>query len=307
MEKQLLIKLAKEPDTVSINKAYSDFLDILSSALDDLNQNLKYLTPDKTKIFPIGESANNTFIDEIGTDIDILIAINDPQLELSNNALKDFYKEIKRKKNKRNKENIAIKTRETSQEIIMGLFKELIGYFSSTTRLMINNLGIKIFAIQEMGYNFQIRIATVDTQNENYIFKIWNPIDYNTNDFDVFEYSEKLEEKDILTKGNLFKLIRIIKSLRKSLILNKQISPNLINRYGVELLCYNIPNDLLYGEDIYTVLTKSINYLSNIPYSNLTNFDQKTPIDKFSLVNINATKIIVFIDKIKKLAFKKQS
>lgn len=304
MEKKLLLNLAKEPDNKSIKKAYADFIDILSSALDDLNQKLKYLSPDKTKIFPIGESTTNTFIDEIGTEIDIMIAINDPQLELSNNALKDAYQQIRRKNSKKNKELIAIKTNNTSQEIIVELFKELINYFSSTTRLIITKDGIKIFALQEFGFNYLIRLSTFDKSNEEYNFKIWDAVSYTFQEINLFEYTEKLEEKNLITKGNLFKIIRIFKSLRKSLILNRQISPNLLNKYAVELLCYNIPNDLLEGNDIYVVLSKSINYLNNVPYNFLTNFDDKSAIDKFIFGTINPVRVITFIEKIKKLAYK---
>ena len=303
MEKKLLLNLAKEPDTKAIKKAYADFIDILSSALDDLNQRLKYLSPEKTKIFPIGESTTNTFIDEIGTEIDIMLAINDPQLELANNALKDANKQIKRKKSKKNKELIAIKTNNTSQEITIELFKELINYFSPTTRLIITKDGIKIFALQELGFNFLIRLSTFDKNDEEFIFKIWNPIAYTTQEINLFEYTEKLEEKNLITKDNLFKIIRIFKSLRKSLILNRQMSPNLLNKYAIELLCYNIPNELLEGSDIFVVLAKSINYLSNVPYNALTNFDDKSSIDTFIFSIINPVRVISFIDKIKKLAF----
>ena len=81
------------------------------------------------------------------------------------------------------------------------------------------------------------------------------------------------------------------------------MSPNLLNKYAIELLCYNIPNELLEGSDIFVVLAKSINYLNNVPYNALTNFDDKLSIDTFIFSIINPVRVISFIDKIKKLAF----
>ena len=62
---------------------------------------------------------------------------------------------------------------------------------------------------------------------------------------------------------------------RKNILMNKLAQSNEINKYLVELIAYNIPNKLLIGDDINTILTKSMLYLSNCNVNKMQDFQGK--------------------------------
>ena len=82
--------------------------------------------------------------------------------------------------------------------------------------------------------------------------------------------------------------------------MNKMASNNSINKYFIELIIFNVPNELITDNDIYAAFVKSVNYLTNCDVSKFTSFDENK-IESFSLANISHMNIRNFINLISKI------
>lgn len=297
-----ILEFSKEQKATKLEKAYSNFLDRLFSVLDDVGEKLKYVNPETTRIIPIGESTNHTFIESYNGEIDIIIACSDPQVAIADKSYSEVYQKNGKKHKKDIVEMLAEKRQNTSQEIIDTLFECLLHYFEDTTKFIMMDDGIKVFANEELGFKFLIRIGTYDSNDKNYVVSLWNPVLCKSERVDIFAYTEKFDEKNILTKGNFSKIVRIFKNFRKSLLLSKSMSASFFNKYAVELAVYNIPNTLLAGDDINTVFVKCLNYLDNVVLSEMKDY-QDNNIKEFILSKFGFNSFKIFINKVKKLAF----
>ncbi len=320
MNKSIIEQFAEEKKKNTAEKAYSDFLSLLFSATDDVANKLRYITPDNTKISAIGEYAAGCFIDETGGEIEIFFGINDPQvilatkdleqrnMELSKQKTITFRRKKKKRKKKQQEQQVAkqaqISYKNTCQEITEELFKALINYFDEKTKLMVTDDGIKVLCIEDLGYNFLIRIGTFSLENDkqDLVTELWNPVVKKNINVDFLNYFDCLEAKNTLSKGKFYRLIRIFKNFRKNMLINKYYSSRYITRYMIELLAYNVPNELLIGND-YDIFVKAINYLAMLPVTKYKSFDNK-PIGTFKLANVNYQSINTFINLSKKMAYK---
>ena len=275
---------------------YSKALKIITSALEDLSHDITAITPETTRVFPIGEFSSDTFIDEVG-EIEVIVATSEPQIALAN---KVFVKNIKEAK--KEKEKNLVSSKGTSHEIIFKFFEKLIPYFNETTTLLINDSGIKILCNKEFEFKIMIRFGTYDQNDDDYKINIWNPITKNENLVDIFGYHEAIDQKDKETNGNYKKIVRILKNARKNILMNKLAQSNAMNKYLVELIAYNIPNKLLIGDDISTVLTKSMLYLSNCNVNKMQDFQGKN-IKNFSLAKVTTSNIKSFLNYSNNLIF----
>lgn len=319
MNKTAIKQFATEKSKNNAETAYSEFMDLLFSALDDTGNTLTYFTPENTKVSPIGEYANGTFIEEKGGEIEVFVAIADPQVVLSTKNLEESIRQINQKRvsvekfknklksRKKKKEPVEVpfqlNIKNTCQEVTNELFKNLINYFTEMTKLLVCDNGIKIFAIEELGFNFLIRIGTIDYKNDNMITSLWDPINMTLNEVDVLGYFEAMEDKNMLTRGNYFKLVRILKNFRKSMLLARSMSASSFNRYMIELIAYNVPNELLTGPE-HEIFIKACNYLINVNPNKLVTFDNK-PINRFYLSYPSSVYYTNrFMNNVRKIAYK---
>ena len=275
---------------------YSKALKIITAALEDLSHEITVITPENTRVFPIGEFSSDTFIDEVG-EIEVVIATSEPQIILANKVFSKNLKETKKQKEKN-----LISTKGTSHEVVFALFKKLIPFFNETTTLLINDSGIKILCNREFDFKIMIRFGTYEQNDDDYKINIWNPITKSESLVDIFGYHEAIDNKDKETNGNYKKVVRILKNARKNILMNKLAQSNEINKYLVELIAYNIPNKLLIGDDINTILTKSMLYLSNCNVNKMQDFQGKN-IKSFSLAKVNTSNIKSFLNYSNNLIF----
>lgn len=301
MEKNSILEFSKEQKTEKLKKAYDEFLDRLFAALDDVGEKLKYINPENTKIIPIGESTNHTFIESYNGEVDIIIACSDSQVAIANKTYSEVYQKNSRKTKKEIVEMLAEKKKNTCQEIFDTLFEYLLEYFDSKTSFIMMEDGIKVFANEELGFKFLIRLGTYDCNDEKFLISLWNPVLCKSDRVDIFEYTEKFDEKNILTKGNFSKIVRVFKNFRKSLLLSKSMSASFFNKYAVELVIYNIPNSLFVGDE-NAMFVKCLNYLDNVVLAEMKDYKNDN-IKDFFLSKFSFSAFKIFINKIKKLAF----
>ncbi len=298
MEESLLIQFAEIKSKEKVQEFYETTLSILTTALDDLRREYPnfLLNYESTRIFPIGDYTNDTFIDQTG-ELEIVIASSNPQIAVLNSTFAKNYREAKSKKQK-----ALISNTGTFDDICNKILLALTKYFNQTTLILLVNNGIKILCLQEYGFKILIRFATYDENDNDAVLSFWNPVIKNSTKVNFFLYNEKMEEKNKLTNGNYKKLIRIFKNIRKNILMNKWASSSQLNKYFIELIVYNIPNSIMQDNDIVLSFKKSINYLESCNILNFLSFDGKN-IETFDLAQINYSKIKNFINYAIKVCF----
>ena len=269
---------------------YSKTLEIILNTLEDMKDEgrLNFFNEETTRIFPMGDYTNNTFIDENG-ELEVVIASHNPQIILSNAT---FLKNLKLAKSK--KEIAKINNNGTFDKIIVDFANNLARYFDENTIILLINDGIKVFCYKEYSFKLLIRFATYDEGDENAILNFWDPINRTSLKCDLFLYNENMEKKDKETNGNYKKLVRIYKNIRKNMLINKWASSSELNKYFIELIIYNIPSNLM-KKDIIDAYIKSVNYLSNCNIYDFKAFDG-SKITNFSLAKLTYANVQSFLN-----------
>lgn len=298
MEESLLSQFAEKKSKEKVQEFYEKTLSILTSALEDFRNENHNCTLDyeSTRIFPIGDYTNDTFIDQTG-ELEVVIASSNPQIVALNATYTKNLKEAKTKKQKNEVSNAG-----TLDEIYVKFVYNLVNYFNETTMILLVNEGIKILCLQEYGFKILIKFATFDENDKDAVLNFWDPVAKRIKKVNLFLYNEKIEEKDKLTHGNYKKLVRIFKNIRKNILLNKWAVRSELNKYFVELIIYNIPNSIMQDDDIILSFKKCINYLDNCNVLNFVSFDGNN-IATFDLAQISYSKIKNFINFAVKVCF----
>ena len=298
MDKSTLEKFAESKPKILVQDFYETTLNILTSALSDLKKEDKnlLLNYEDTRIFPMGDYTNNTFIDETG-ELEIVIASSNAQLKTANSI---FIKNLKEAKTKKQKKLVSFSG--TFNDIINKFIQVLTKYFNETTTLLIINTGIKILCLEEFGFKILIRFATYDETDKQAVLSFWDPINVNIKKINLFYYNDMIAKKDKDTGGNYKKLVRIFKNIRKTILMNKWAVSSSLNKYFVELIIYNVPNSLMIGNDIEKVFYKTINYLDNCNVLEFKSFDGNN-IENFEFANVTFNKIKNFLSLTNKIAF----
>lgn len=298
MEETLLEQFAEKKSKEKVQEFYEKTLSILTSALDDFKeQNKKTLSLDydDTRIFPMGDYTNDTFIDQTG-ELEIVIATSNPQIAIANSTYLKNLKEAKTKK-----EKALISNEGTFDDIILKYAHCLAQYFDETSVILLVNQGIKVLCFEEYGFKILIRFATYDEYDKEAILSFWDPLARTIKKINLFLYNEKMEEKDAATGGNYKKIVRIFKNIRKNILMNKWAMSSEINKYFIELIVFNIPNSIMQDKDLNMLFIKAINYLENCNVLDFTSFDG-TKISNFDLARVSYTKIKNFISYATKVA-----
>ena len=293
MNDEMIVQLSQLKNKDKVQDFYTEVLSFLTASLTELVdsrqvQNFNEMT---TKIFPMGEYTNNTFIDETG-ELEIVVASSNPQLELANSILSKH-------KNAKGNEGTLL-SMGTYADIIPKLAQILSQYFAEKTTFLLIDDGLKIFCAKEFGFKILIRFATYSESDKNAILSFWNPLKNTCKEIDLFAYNDQMDKKDSQTKGNYKKIIRIYKNLRKTILMNKWITASQMNRYFIELIVYNIPNNLLCGKNIEKAFYKSLNFLLNCNVGNFKSFDHKS-LAEFAFADINCSNIRSFLNCVSRL------
>ena len=299
MEETLIKEFADLKSKDKVQEFYEKTLSILTSALDDMRNEKSFtsLDYDDTRIFPMGDYTNDTFIDQTG-ELEIVIATSNPQIKIANST---YLKNLREAKTKKQKE--AIVNKGTFDEIILNFINTLAQYFDETSILLVVNEGIKVLCLEEYGFKILIRFATFSEEDKDAILSFWNPLQKNIKQVNLFLYNESMSKKDKETNGNYKKLVRILKNIRKTILMNKWTHSTNLNKYFVELIAYNIPNSIMQDEDINIVYKKAINYLENCNVLNFKSFDDKSKVENFDLAKVTFSKIKSFLGFISRISF----
>ncbi len=297
MNDEIIRDFSVRKDKKNVQEFYHKALDIIVSAIEELrltSSNTINLNEETTRIFPMGDYTNDTFIDKTG-ELEIVIATFDPQIILNNKTFINARKSVRRKK-----DLSKISSNGTIDQILFLLLKKLTEFFDETTTLFATNDGIKILCFQEYGFKLLIRFATYNVDDKDAVLYFWDPVIKNERAVNLFLYNEEIDKKDKQTNGNYKKIIRIYKNIRKTILVNKWSISSDLNKYFIELIVYNIPDLLMMENDIVKCFYKSYNYLINSNILNFKSFDGKN-IQSFNLAKISYYKIHNFIRLIKKL------
>jgi len=294
MDKVLIEQSSKELPQQKALDNYRLSLSIITKALEDTEKRISGITPENMRIFPIGEYTNGTFVDE-NDELDIAVVTSNPQVSFTNLAYAKLLKETKNKKSRD-----AISYSNTSHEFIKVFFDALTNYFTEETKLLITEQGIKILCNREYGFKMLLRAGTYNEHDDQFKLNLWNPVKKSIEVSDVFGYGDAIQKKDDETGGNYKKIVRILKTFRKTIVANKWLNSSYVNKYLVELVAYNIPNQLFAGKDIYEVYIKCINYLLNCGLSSFKSFSGG-PVNEFALASADLSKIKAFLNSVNKL------
>lgn len=299
MEESLLREFAEAKNKEKVQEFYEKALSILTTALDEMRETpgITALDYDDTRIFPMGDYTNDTFIDQTG-ELEIVIATSNPQIKVANLT---FLKNFREAKTKKEKESIVNKG--TFDEIIFNYASLLVQYFDDSSIILIVNQGIKVLCLEEYGFKLLIRFATYSEDDEEAVLNFWDPLLKKSKKINLFLYNENMSKKDDETRGNYKKLVRVFKNIRKTILMNKWAVSSDLNKYFVELITYNIPSSIMQDEDISLVFKKAINYLDNCNVLDFKSFDNKSNIDSFELAKVSYTKTKNFISYLSKIAY----
>jgi hypothetical protein len=293
MNGEMIVQFSQLKNKDKVQDFYIKALSFLTASLNELvdTRQVQNFTEETTKIFPMGEYTNNTFIDETG-ELEIVIASSNPQLELANSILS-------RHKGVKGNEGVLLSIG-TYADIIPKLAKTMSQYFAEKTTFLLIDDGLKIFCAKEFGFKILIRFAVYSESDPNAILSFWNPLKNSSEKIDLFTYNEQMDAKDALTGGNYKRIIRVFKNLRKSILMNKWMTAGQMNKYFIELIVYNIPNGLLCGKNVEKVFYKSLNFLLNCDVGKFKSFDDN-PLDDFAFADINYANIRTFLNCISRL------
>ncbi len=293
MNGETIVQLSQLKNKEKVQDFYTKALSFLTASLGELvdTRQVQNFDEKSTKIFPMGEYTNNTFIDEMG-ELEIVIASSNPQLELANSILSKH-------KNTRGNDG-AMLAMGTYADLIPKLAQIMSQYFGEKTTFLLVDDGLKIFCAKEFGFKILIRFATYSESDPNAILSFWNPLRNTSQKIDLFSYNEQMDTKDDLTKGNYKRVIRIFKNLRKSILMNKWMTAGQMNKYFIELIVFNIPNTLLCGDNTEKVFYKSLNFLLNCDVGKFKSFDGEL-LNNFALADINYSNIRTFLNYVSRL------
>ncbi|MGN1162840.1 MAG: hypothetical protein ACI4T2_02870 [Christensenellales bacterium] len=269
-----VLEFSQAQDVTQIAASYFVLLEILNSSMQNISAtNLSIVPFDSIKIHPINSFANssNTPVSEL----DMMISINSPQLELNSNKLilskwQKFNKTIKDAWANRNVKKKKKKRKRTVQQAAKhqyfddlpynvmrlknDLFEEIVRHMSNLSIIYNQPYKIKVVANQELGLTFNVYTAIKVGEST----KIWNP---GLNDFDAYNLQilqNRVDEKTKKLGQNFLKIFRIFNNLY--FYINKKQPPIAL----IESVMFSIPDNLFEGNSIEDCFCSIINYLNNI-------------------------------------------
>ncbi|MBQ3047697.1 MAG: hypothetical protein IJD48_01635, partial [Clostridia bacterium] len=217
MEETLIREFAELKSKDKVQEFYDKALSILTAALDDMREEktATKLDYDDTRIFPMGDYTNDTFIDQTG-ELEIVIATSNPQIKIANSTYSKSVLDAKTKKQKQ-----ALTNKGSIEEIMHNYLMCLANYFDESTILLMTRDGIKVLCLEEYGFKILIRFATFSENDKEAILSFWNPVLHKAKPVNLFMYNENMSKKDEDTNGNYKKIVRIFKNIRKTILINK--------------------------------------------------------------------------------------
>lgn len=268
-----VLEFAKAQDVTQIAAPYSFLCEMLGDSMQKISAtNLSIIPFDSVQISPINSfsNASNTSVSEL----DMMISINSPQLELNsyklvlskwqklNKNVKDAWVNRNRKKKSKKKKRQLQQAakREYYDDLPYNvmrlkndLFEEIARHMSNLSIIYNQPHKIKVVANQELGLTFNVYPAI----QVGDLTKFWNPA---LNDFDIYDFKKlhnKISEKTKKIGQNFLNVFRIFNNLYY--YTTKKQPPMAM----IESIMLSIPESLFEGNqnDCFCTI---INYLLNI-------------------------------------------
>ncbi len=299
IDKQLIEGIVRANNDEFVDKVDEKVNIVVSNAIDDLAQQIAYVSLGNVVLQPVNELLTGGFTDN--SKFIYFLGVDNAQLELNTLKSTTFWKDLKNKlvyawqnrhrrkmrRRKKKKEVEFLDNQEYSYDFdpsrynLYSLCEDLqtaiAKYSTETTIVYLEGDKIKIIGKDDYGPNTQIIIYPVIFNGE--VFKYYAGRKKGFVEIDINDRVAQLNEKYNAVGENLTKIIKIFNVLYY--FANKAMP----NQVFIESLLYSCPNELFKGEDIYTVFVKIINYLNMTSIrevKSLTNPDKTIFTDKLS-------------------------
>lgn len=276
ISKELITNIAEQENLKYINTISKKTNQILSVALKKMSTQVSYLTMDNIVLQPVNELMSGAFVDN--SSFVYFLGIKNAQLEMNTGRKTPIWQSIKerlkyawtnrkmykrkRKKKKKKKEenNIDIKQQEfdpskyTIYNLTEDLQNALTNYLSESSMIYINGNQLQIVGKDDFGSNTRIIIYVVNYDGEKFKYYAGKKEGFKLIDIDS---RLKCLENKIMTVGeNFIKILKVFNSLYYN------INGIMCNQIFMESILCSCPEDLFFGDDIYKVFVKIVNYLS---------------------------------------------
>lgn len=278
ISKDMISNLAEQENKKFIKNTNKLVNNIVGSALKDLSEKVSFLSLNKVVLQPANELISGAFID--GSVFVYLLGVQNVQLELNTSrkvgAWKRFkdrlklswenrntlFKKRRRKKNKNKEKNLETNneslkfdpSKYTIYDLSDDLQKAIVNYLTETSLIYLNRNLLQIVGKDDFGSNTKIYIYVVNYDGT--FFKYYNEKKKVFININIDERVKHLEEKIQAVGDNFVKILKIFN------VLYYNTNGNMCNQVFMESILCSCPEDLYFGDDIYKVFFKIINYLS---------------------------------------------
>lgn len=286
IDKQLIESIVRKKNDEFIEKVNEKLNLIVSNAIDDLSQQIAYINLDNVILQPANELISGAFTDN--SKFVYLLGIDSAQLELNTLKSTNFWKDLKnrfiyawkfrntrrakRKERKKKKQqekdgnvNPIVYNFDPSKYNIYSLCEDLqtaIAKFSALTSIVyLEDTRIRIVGKDDYGSNTQIVIYPVIYNGE--VYKYYAGRKKGFIEIDVASRADYLNEKFDKCGENFVEMIKVFN------VLYFYANKTMPNQIFIESILVSCPDDLLKGEDAYTIFVKIINYLTMTSAKNI--------------------------------------
>ncbi len=300
VSKEMISNIAEQENKKFLNNTNKLVNYVVGSALKDLSEKVSFLSLKNIVLQPVNELISGAFID--GSDFIYLLGIQNVQLELNTSRKSSFWKRFKdrikwawenrktfikkrkRRKKKEKEKNINLKSEEinfnpskyTIYDLSEDLQNTVAKYLSETSLIYLNRNLLQIVGKDDFGSNTKIYIYVVSYDGT--LFKYYNEKKKVYVNINIDERVKHLEEKIKAVGDNFVKILKIFNAMYYN------TNGNMCNQIFMESILCSCPEDLYFGDDIYKVFVKIINYLSIRPIKDVK--------------SINDTNLTIFKDEV---------
>lgn len=272
--RELVLSIVNQENSKFVKDTTKKINQILTLALKKLSSKVSYVTLDNIILQPINELMNGSVVDN--SAFVYFLGVNNAQLELNTikkiklwEVFKEQLKNVwinrklyRKKKKKRNKEldekaknNFNFDPSKYSiYNLTADLQDSLIEFLSESSIVYLKENMLQIVGKDDFGTNTSITIYVVNCNEE--IYKFYAGKKKGFIEFNIKQRYNILEEKINKVGDNFINVLKVFNTLYYN------VNGTMPNQVLLEsILCF-CPENLFYGNDIYAVFLKLINYIS---------------------------------------------
>ncbi len=274
LSRELINSIANQENPKFIKSVNKKVNILLSNAIKKLSSQISYITLDNTILQPMNELFNGAFVDN--SSFIYFLGINNAQLELNTARKTPFWKNFKQrliyawenrkkykhKKKKKKKQEIEQKETEIKFDpnnysiynLAEDLQSALLEFLSETTLVYLKDNLLQIVGKEDFGSNTSIKIYIVNYNDE--LYKYYAGKKEGFKEINFKSRYDAINEKIKSVGENFVKILKVFN------VTYFNANGYLPNQIFIESILCSCPEDLFYGEDIYKIFLKIINYLN---------------------------------------------